>query len=135
LPALKKPKQTLTRADFKGHVSLLNVWATWCFACREEHQTLLKFAKRGVVPIYGLDYKDKRNAALAWLKQAGDPYRAIAFDRTGNVAMNWGVYGAPETFLVDANGIIRYKHIGPLTAKSIRQELLPRIRKLKQGRP
>ncbi|MGH8400586.1 MAG: DsbE family thiol:disulfide interchange protein, partial [Gammaproteobacteria bacterium] len=125
-----------TQMEFSGHVSLLNVWGSWCVACREEHPVLLQFAAEHVIPVYGLDYalgyKDERQNALQWLAKEGNPYTAIAFDATGDVAINWGVYGAPETFLLDKHGIIRHKYIGPLTPEIIKDDLLPRVRKLEQ---
>lgn len=131
LPRLQEPQQAFTQSEFLGKVSLLNVWATWCVACRDEQQTLVDFAKQNLVPIYGLDYKDDRQSALDWLTQQGNPYAAVAFDASGDVAINWGVYGAPETFLIDQHGIIRYKYIGPLTPDVIHDELLPRIQALR----
>lgn len=133
LPRLKSPTQTITQEEFKDKVVLLNVWATWCVACRDEHETLVQFARQNVIPVYGLDYKDERQSALDWLAKEGDPYTAVAFDATGDVAINWGVYGAPETFLLDRHGIIRHKYIGPLTPEIIKDDLLPRIRKLEQS--
>lgn len=130
LPELRHPDSPLTQQILIGHVSLVNVWGTWCYACREEQQTLMAFSRQNVVPIYGWDYKDDRQAALAWLAQRGDPYTAVAFDASGDAAINWGVYGAPETFLIDARGIIRYKYIGPLTPDVIQNDLLPRIQAL-----
>lgn len=132
LPRLRDPQQTFTQQEFAGQVALLNVWASWCAACRDEHETLLTLARENVVPIYGLDYKDDRQSALAWLKREGDPYRAVAFDARGDVAINWGVYGAPETFLIDRHGVIRYKYIGPLTPEAVRSDLLPRIAALRR---
>ncbi len=132
LPRLHDPQQAFNQSRLKGQVSLVNVWATWCVACREEQRTLLHFSKQNIVPIYGLDYKDDRQSALRWLTERGNPYTAIAFDATGNVAINWGVYGAPETFLIDQHGIIRYKYIGPITTEVIQRELLPRIRALRR---
>ena len=133
LPRLHSPEQPFTQEEFKGKVALLNVWATWCVACRDEHETLVQFAKQNVIPIYGLDYKDERQSALDWLAKEGDPYTAVAFDATGDVAINWVVYGAPETSLLDKHGIIRHKYIGPLTPDIIQHDLLPRIRKLEQA--
>ncbi|MHB8403839.1 MAG: DsbE family thiol:disulfide interchange protein [Gammaproteobacteria bacterium] len=131
LSRLHNPKETFDQNQLKGQISLVNVWATWCVACRDEQQTLLVFSKQNVVPIYGLDYKDDRQSALQWLAERGNPYAAVAFDPIGNVAINWGVYGAPETFLIDAHGIIRYKYIGPVTPAVIRKDLLPRIQALR----
>jgi cytochrome c biogenesis protein CcmG/thiol:disulfide interchange protein DsbE len=130
LPRLDNPEARLTEADFKGQVSLFNVWATWCSACRAEHHDLVDLARRGV-RIYSLDYKDERTAALNWLEQLGNPYVATAFDQDGRAAIDWGVYGAPETFVIDKQGIIRHKHIGPLTGDVIEQEIIPMIEKLK----
>lgn len=130
LPELRHPESPITQRNLIGHVSLVNVWGTWCYACREEQQTLMTFSRQNIVPIYGWDYKDDRQAALAWLEQRGDPYTAVAFDVSGDAAINWGVYGAPETFLIDARGIIRYKYIGPLTPDVIQNDLLPRIEAL-----
>ncbi|MBT8137765.1 MAG: DsbE family thiol:disulfide interchange protein [Gammaproteobacteria bacterium] len=129
LPGLRDPDVRLTTEQLQGGVSLLNVWATWCAGCRQEHDFLLQLAQSGV-PIYGLNYKDDRDQAIAWLEQLGDPYLASGFDGEGTVAIDWGVYGAPETFLIDAGGVVRYKHIGPLDNEVWRTKLLPRIRLL-----
>ena len=134
LSRLHDPKETFDQNQLKGQVSLVNVWATWCVACRDEQQTLLDFSKQNVVPIYGFDYKDDRQSAIQWLAERGNPYTAVAFDPTGNVAINWGIYGAPETFLIDSHGIIRYKYIGPITPDVIHKELLPRIQALNRER-
>ena len=133
LPQLKDPAQTFTNHDLTGDVSLVNVWATWCAACYDEHPVLVELARSGQVPIYGLNLKDQRPAARRWLRELGDPYAAIAFDEDGRVAIDWGVYGAPETFVVDKQGIIRYKHIGPLTADVLTQTILPLVRRLREG--
>ena len=132
LPELRHPEDPITQLSLIGHVSLVNVWGTWCYACREEHQTLMDLAEQNIVPIYGWDYNDDRKSALDWLAQHGDPYTAVAFDATGDATINWGVYGAPETFLIDAHGIIRYKYIGPLTPDVIQHDLLPRIQALRR---
>jgi len=130
LPTLEQPEKQLRLADLKGQVSLLNVWATWCSGCRAEHPALMKLAEQGV-PIYGLDYKDNAADAKRWLMQYGSPYIANAFDADGRVGIDWGVYGTPETFIVDRQGIIRHKHVGPLTGDVIRNEILPMIQKLR----
>lgn len=135
LPELRDPKQSVTQSEFLGKVSLLNVWGSWCVACRDEHPVLMQFAAEHVVPIYGLDYKDDSHAALAMLAKQGDPYAAIAYDASGDTAINWGVYGAPETFLLDRHGVIRHKYIGPLTPDLIRDDLMPRIQTLENERP
>jgi cytochrome c biogenesis protein CcmG/thiol:disulfide interchange protein DsbE len=131
LARLDNPAATISDADLKGKVTLLNVWATWCVSCRQEHETLVELAKTGKVDIYGLNYKDNRQDARRWLAQFGNPYVANAFDSDGRVAIDWGVYGAPETFVIDRNGIIRHKHIGPLTTEIINGEILPLVAKLK----
>ena len=135
LPALAGGKQAITQAEFQGKVSLLNVWGSWCVACRDEHPVLMQFAASHVIPIYGLDYKDDKQAALDMLAKQGDPYTAIAYDASGDVAINWGVYGAPETFLLDRQGVIRHKYIGPLTQGIIQDDLMPRIQALEAERP
>lgn len=133
LPGLRDPAARFSAEQLRGEVSLLNVWATWCAGCRQEHDFLLRLAQQSVVPIYGLNYKDDRDKAIAWLDQLGDPYLLSGFDGDGTAAIDWGVYGAPETFLIDAEGIVRYKHIGPLTDDIWRTKLLPRIRLLTGG--
>lgn len=131
LPQLILPEKTLSPSDMKGKVWMLNVWASWCVACKLEHPVLMALKKMNVVPIVGLDYKDKRADALKFLAQGGDPYDVSVMDGDGRVGIDWGVYGVPETFIVDQNGIIRYKHIGPITAESLQQTILPIIAKLK----
>jgi cytochrome c biogenesis protein CcmG/thiol:disulfide interchange protein DsbE len=133
LTRLKQPEATLGSEDLKGKVSLFNVWATWCVACRSEHPVLMQLAESGRVAIYGLNYKDDREKAKTWLVRYGDPYIANAFDSDGRVGIDWGVYGTPETFIVDQQGIIRHKHIGPLTVDVLRDEILPLVEKLKAG--
>lgn len=133
LPRLRLPDRRLTREDLLGKVSLLNVWATWCVGCREEHGLLLGIAQQTGVPIYGLNYKDRREDALAWLGQFGDPYVASGFDADGRVGIDLGVYGLPETFIIDANGMIAYKHIGPITPDAWRTKILPVIQSLGKG--
>ena len=115
LPALRDTERQLTLADLKGQPVLLNIWATWCAACRAEHDFLMEIARRGEVAIFGVNYKDERQAAIGWLAQLGDPYRANIYDPEGILALDLGVYGAPETFLLDARGVIKFKHVGPLT--------------------
>ncbi len=130
LTTLEDPKKTLTETDFRGQVVLFNVWASWCVACKEEHPVLIELARRKLAPIVGLNYKDQRDAALAVLKADGNPYDVILVDADGRVGIDWGVYGVPETFVVDKQGIIRHKHIGPITPEVLEQELLPLIRSL-----
>jgi cytochrome c biogenesis protein CcmG/thiol:disulfide interchange protein DsbE len=131
LPRLEDPAKTLGTSDFKGKVALFNVWATWCVSCRAEHEVLMKMAKRDGILIYGLNYKDTRPEAKQWLQFYGDPYAANAFDANGRVGINWGVYGTPETFVIDRKGIIRHKVIGPITDEILHDTLLPLIKKLK----
>ncbi len=125
LPRLQYPDQQVTDADLRGQVSLLNVWATWCVGCRQEHATLNEIAARGTVPIYGLNWKDDRDLAIRWLEQLGNPYVATAVDGDGRVAIDWGVYGAPETFLISADGIVLHKHLGPLTRGIWESDFVP----------
>ena len=133
LTRLQDPDATISDTDIKGKVSLLNIWATWCVSCRAEHETLLELAKTGKVDIYGLNYKDDRAAAQQWLRQLGNPYVANAFDDTGRVGIDWGVYGAPETFVIDSHGIIRHKHVGPLTARVVNEQILPLVAELQSS--
>ena len=130
LPILQEPGKTLTNADLRGHVVLINIWASWCVSCREEHPLLVALARKHIVPIIGVSYKDKPADALAELKVSGDPYKEDLLDANGEAAINWGVYGVPETFVIDRNGIIRYKQIGPITPQAWQKKLLPLIRKL-----
>jgi cytochrome c biogenesis protein CcmG/thiol:disulfide interchange protein DsbE len=131
LPRLKEPEQTLSSEELKGRVYLLNVWATWCVSCRTEHPLLVQLSRAGLVDIYGLNWKDDRVEALSWLRTLGDPFVANAFDESGRVAIDWGVYGAPETFVVDRQGIIRYKYAGPLSVELLKEEILPLVNELK----
>jgi len=130
LEQLHKPEQTFTQKEMLGRVWLLNVWASWCVSCREEHPLLVDLARRNIVPIYGLDYKDKRSDALAWLSEMGNPYVLSVMDKDGRVGIDYGVYGVPETYLIDKQGVIRYKQIGPVTPDVIESTLIPLIRKL-----
>ena len=131
LPKLYDNSAQFSNKDFLGKVSILNVWATWCFACKQEHPALLELAKRNIAPIYGLNYKDDADKAKLYLRDFGNPFVANAFDEAGRVAIDWGVYGAPETFLIDKKGIIRYKHIGPLTLNDLDNKIQPLILQLK----
>lgn len=131
LPRLHSPDEMLSLDDLKGQVTLINVWASWCESCRVEHPLLLKVAASGAVPVYGLNYKDERNNAINWLRKLGNPYRAIAVDREGRTAIDFGVYGAPETYLLDQNGIIIFKKIGPVTPKDWQNDMLPLIQQLR----
>ena len=130
LARLDEPEQKLGLEDLKGKVWLLNVWASWCVACRQEHPLLVDLARQNLVPIYGLNYKDKRDEALAWLGRYGNPYVASLADTEGLVGIDYGVYGVPETFVIDKQGTIRLKHIGPVTPEALRDTILPMVRKL-----
>ncbi|MDB5811267.1 MAG: periplasmic protein thiol [Betaproteobacteria bacterium] len=133
LTELHEGSKVLGKEDLLGQVWLLNVWASWCVSCREEHPVLVEFSKRKVVPIYGLNYKDQREDALKWLAQFGDPYTASIVDRDGRVGIDYGVYGVPETFVVDKSGVIRYKQIGPITPEALKTKILPLVQQLKQS--
>jgi cytochrome c biogenesis protein CcmG/thiol:disulfide interchange protein DsbE len=127
LPILAQPDKRFSPADMRGKTWLLNVWASWCETCRDEHPLLVDLAKRGVVPILGLNYKDKDDEAQRWLKQFGNPYQLSAVDTKGRIGIDYGVYGVPETYLIDAEGVIRYKHIGALTKAVLEQKILPLV--------
>jgi len=127
LPNLTDPAHVVRSSDLKGHWYLFNVWGTWCGECRAEHDMLLQVHRAGVVPLIGLDWKDDDGQAIAWLQQLGNPYESVAADRAGRTAIDWGVYGAPETFLVNPQGIVVYKHIGALTYETWTREILPRV--------
>jgi cytochrome c biogenesis protein CcmG, thiol:disulfide interchange protein DsbE len=131
LPPLPGGDHGLANTDLKGQVSLVNVFASWCVPCREEHPVLIELAAAKRAPIYGIDYKDKGDAAKTWLDELGDPYAKIGAD-DGKVGIEWGVYGVPETFIVDAAGRIRYKHVGPLTQADIDKTILPLVIRLQQ---
>lgn len=130
LPLLAAPDKTLSAQDLLGQVWILNVWASWCVACRVEHPLLVEFAKTTTVPIYGLNYKDKRGDAQRWLANFGDPYKHSLSDTEGLVGIDFGVYGVPETFVIDKAGVIRLKHIGPVTPEVLAGTILPLIKKL-----
>ncbi|NOR19191.1 MAG: DsbE family thiol:disulfide interchange protein [Xanthomonadales bacterium] len=127
LPSLHAPDQRVSNTDMAGDVALLNVWASWCPACVKEHELLQQIAATGTIPIYGLNWKDERADGLKWLQRLGNPYTAVAFDYDNVVGINWGVYGAPETFLLDADGIILHKLIGQMTPEIWQEEFLPLI--------
>jgi cytochrome c biogenesis protein CcmG/thiol:disulfide interchange protein DsbE len=133
LAQLHAPDKTLAPADLRGQVWVLNVWASWCVSCRVEHPLLLELAKAGIVPVVGLDYKDKPDEGRAWLAQHGDPYRVSVQDVDGRAGIDWGVYGVPETFVIDKNGTIRYKHIGPVTAEALQETIVPLVRELQRS--
>jgi cytochrome c biogenesis protein CcmG, thiol:disulfide interchange protein DsbE len=131
LPKLDDAGQSLGRDDLLGQPWVLNVWASWCAPCREEHPLVVDLAKRSNVAVVGLNYKDTRPAATNWLRQLGNPYRVSLFDGDGRVGIDFGVYGVPETFVVDRQGVIRFKHTGPLTARVVREEIEPLLKELR----
>ena len=130
LTKLDAADQKLKRDDLLGKVWVLNVWASWCAPCREEHPLVMELARRKLAPVYGLNYKDTRPAGMAFLTQLGNPYEASLFDADGRVGIDWGVYGVPETFVVDKQGTIRFKHIGPLTPEVLDKKITPLLKEL-----
>ena len=138
LVELKEPAKTFSADSMRGKVWLLNFWGSWCIACREEHPLLLQYAKANVVPIYGVDYKygndnsDERAAALQFLGDLGNPYALTIYDTDGRTSIDYGVYGAPESFLIDKNGVIRFKQIGPITEDVWNEKILPLAKQLNQ---
>lgn len=135
LSSVEDPAKQVGTGDFTGRPYVLNIWGSWCVGCREEHEVLLQIARRNEIPLVGLNWKDQRDAAQQWLRQLGNPYTETAFDPEGRAGIDWGAYGAPETFLVDANGIILHKHVAPMTIEIWEQEFLPRIRQAGAARP
>jgi len=125
LPVLSEPDRLVSRADLTGQAYLLNVWASWCYACRLEHQTITDLAESGLVPVYGLNWKDDSAEARNWLTRFGDPYELSLTDLSGRTGVDFGVYGAPESFVIDGSGKIRYKYIGPLNEEIVSREIIP----------
>lgn len=128
LPSVQDPTAQVSLADYRGKMYLLNVWGTWCGGCRQEHQTLMEISRVGGVPMVGLSWKDDRAAAIEWLGQLGNPYAAVAFDPEGKAAIDWGVYGAPETFLVGPDGTVVHKQIGPMTMEIWMRDFVPLVK-------
>ena len=133
LPTLHSPEKNIHVEDLKGQVALINVWASWCVACRTEHPILVEATRKTKLNLYGLNYKDKRDDALSWLEQLGNPYVESAFDEAGTTGIDYGVYGVPETFVLDKNGIIRYKHIGPVNKEQLETIILPLVKELESA--
>lgn len=131
LPVLGEPGRVVSKADLLGQPYLLNVWGSWCPACRDEHPVITELARRGDIRVIGYDYKDTPEDAQRWLQQFGNPYALILEDAEGKAALDWGIYGAPETFLVDAQGVIRWKFVGPLTPEVVRDQLDPALEALR----
>ncbi|MBI5854092.1 MAG: DsbE family thiol:disulfide interchange protein [Nitrospirae bacterium] len=130
LPQLHDPEKLFSPKELTGTVWLLNVWASWCGGCKDEHPVLMQLAKAGEVPIYGMDYKDQRDEALTWLRRWGNPYPAVAVDQSGRVGIDYGVYGVPETYVIDKAGVIRFKQIGPVDQDVLQKKILPLVREL-----
>jgi cytochrome c biogenesis protein CcmG, thiol:disulfide interchange protein DsbE len=133
LVQLHETNQVIAPEHLRGKVWLLNVWASWCVTCLQEHPLLVELARQNIVPIYGLNYKDQREAGIAWLRQHGNPYILSAYDLDGRVGIDYGVYGVPETFVIDKAGIIRHKVIGAITLEIVEDKLLPLIKELNNG--
>jgi cytochrome c biogenesis protein CcmG/thiol:disulfide interchange protein DsbE len=129
-PKLQAPEEKLSPTDLKGKVWLFNIWASWCASCRSEHPVLNQLAQQKAAVIVGLNYKDEPEAAKGWLAQLGNPYDVSIMDQDGRIGIDWGVYGVPETFVIDKRGVIRYKHTGPVTPEDVQQTFLPLIAKL-----
>jgi cytochrome c biogenesis protein CcmG/thiol:disulfide interchange protein DsbE len=127
LPELDMPQQSIHLQDLKGRAYVLNIWGSWCVSCRIEHPIITDMAKQGVT-VVGYNYKDSAEDARAWLNQFGNPYSLIIQDEDGKAALDWGIYGAPETFIISAQGIVLYKHVGPLTTEIVQQEILPLLK-------
>jgi cytochrome c biogenesis protein CcmG/thiol:disulfide interchange protein DsbE len=133
LAQLRDPSRSFSAEEMRGKVWLLNVWASWCVTCRDEHPLLLEYARSKAVPIYGLNYKDKREDALSWLGDLGDPYVLSVSDLDGRVGIDYGVYGAPETYLIDRNGVIRFKQVGPVTPDIWQNTIMPLVADLNRS--
>ena len=130
LPLLKTPDKTFSQKEMLGAVWILNVWASWCPPCLLEHPVVTELARSGIAPVVGLNYKDAREDALPWLRRNGDPYKLSVHDPEGRIGIDYGVYGVPETYVIDRKGVIRYKHIGPLTPEIAQKKLQPLVKEL-----
>jgi cytochrome c biogenesis protein CcmG/thiol:disulfide interchange protein DsbE len=130
LPLLQIPDKTFSQKDMLGAVWILNVWASWCPPCLAEHPVVTEMARSGIAPVIGLNYKDTREDALPWLRRHGDPYKLSVYDGEGRIGIDYGVYGVPETYVIDRSGVIRYKHIGPLTPEVVQKKLQPLVKEL-----
>jgi len=133
LPLLTEPDKRFSQKDMLGKVWIMNVWASWCPPCLVEHPVVTRIAQSGLAPVVGLNYKDARDDALPWLKRNGNPYQLIVFDANGRIGIDYGVYGVPETYVIDRKGVIRYKHIGPLSAEVVKQKVEPLVQQLNSG--
>ena len=130
LPQLHDPSKNFSVENMRGKVWIFNVWASWCVSCRDEHPLWVSFARSNSLPIVGLNYKDQRPDALNWLQQLGDPYVLSVMDSEGRTGINYGVYGVPETYVIDKQGVIRMKHTGPITPQALQEKILPKVREL-----
>jgi cytochrome c biogenesis protein CcmG/thiol:disulfide interchange protein DsbE len=135
LPLLAAPDKTFSLKDMAGQVWIMNVWASWCPPCLVEHPVITKIAESKIAPVIGLNYKDTREDALPWLKRNGDPFRLSVFDASGRIGIDYGVYGVPETYVIDRQGVIRYKHIGPVTPEVAEKKIAPLVKELNGSRP
>jgi cytochrome c biogenesis protein CcmG/thiol:disulfide interchange protein DsbE len=133
LPLLAQPDKTFSQKEMLGKVWILNVWASWCAPCIAEHPVVSELAKAGPAPVVGLNYKDAREDALPWLKRHGDPFYLTVSDVAGRIGIDYGVYGVPETYVIDRRGVIRFKHIGPLTREVAQNRVLPLLKELSGG--
>ena len=133
LPHLHEPGKSFSPAEVQGRVWVLNVWASWCAPCREEHPLMTALARSGLAPVVGLNYKDKREDAIRWLRQYGDPYLVSVSDIDGRVGIDYGVYGVPETYVIDKRGVIRYKRVGPVTPEILKEKIAPLIAELNRN--
>lgn len=127
LPKVENLDERVSNSDYEGEVAIVNFWATWCVGCRQEHEFLMELSRENTVPIYGIDWRDKHAPAMAWLKQLGNPYVASGFDVDARAGIDWGVYGAPETFLIGKDGRVLHKHLGPLSRTSWEEDFMPLI--------
>ncbi len=130
LPLLHAPDKTFSQKDMLGSVWIMNVWASWCPPCLAEHPVITQLSRSGLAPVVGLNYKDAREDALPWLKRNGDPYKLTVHDLAGRIAIDYGVYGVPETYVIDRKGVIRYKHVGPITPEVAEKTIVPLVKKL-----
>ena len=133
LPLLTKPDERFSEKTMLGRTWVLNVWASWCPPCLAEHPVVSQMARSGLAPVVGLNYKDTREEALPWLARNGNPFQVVVFDANGRIGIDYGVYGVPETYVIDAKGIIRYKHIGPLSADVVQNKIEPLLKELSRG--
>lgn len=130
LPQLHEPARQFSPQDMKGKVWLFNVWASWCTACEHEHPVFMELSRQNLVPIYGMDYKDKPEDGEAWLRKHGNPYALVVSDAEGRVGIDYGVYGVPETYVIDKQGVIRHKQIGAVTPEILNEKILPMVKEL-----